>query len=130
MNHTLILKRVFFALGLGVFLIYALGGAAIASASISGHTDLIPGITSVMVSLGMTWLMVLGIPCLALASHHIYKSMYGAFTDLSDNAKAALTKNKIRPANIEDFDRLRMTDEQQPSYRYDVEADKLKEMQR
>lgn len=115
MNHEKLFKGLFLALLTGTVLIYTLGAAAIASASISGHEALIPGMISAMVSAGMTWLFLTGIPCLALYCYGIYTDLFTFMTSVADNMSAAFSaigKKKSAP-NIEQIDRLALNDHEE-----------------
>lgn len=113
MTYKPTLKRVFFALIIGIFLVYAIGGAAIASATISGHTALVQGIVNFMVSAGMTWLMAFGIPLVVLVSYHVYVSWYDFLTSVADSIRDAFSKGK----NEQGHDRLSLSqDETEEAY--------------
>lgn len=131
MNLTPTIKKVFFTLVMGIFLIYAIGGAAIASATISDHQALVPGIVNVMVSLGMTWLMVFGIPCIVLVSYYVYDALYTFMTELAESAATALREFKEQKGKgvpTEDFDRLALNEHETQRAHSSTDEKLLKEM--
>lgn len=103
----------------GVYLIFALGAAGIASASAAGNTALAHSIVTPMISLAMTWFMVLGTPLWGWWLYNTCTGMTQSMQEFADDLTESLNRKfakKPSPKTIGEFARLLAYDEQDSAF--------------
>ena len=110
-------KHLFLVLITGIYFIYAIFGAAIASATVSGNEALAKSLYTPMMSAGMSWLFIVGIPLGVWLCYGFYRDFLEGLNSFSDELRSLLQKKKGTPQNegAFEFERLALQDELQAS---------------